>query len=120
MQTSYTAIVQKRVKFRHPVLDGRGKLVFLDSQGKPIPRNEAGALTADGGTQKFEEIETDTTANLLTDDAGNVVEAGTSEALLRKVKEHFEEDLDTTVLHVTVRKTETVQEVSGEALVAVK
>lgn len=120
MQEAYTAIVQKKTKSFLPALDSRGKQVFLDPQGKPIPRDEAGTLTISGGAQQFEEIVTQTTVNPLTDDAGNVVEAGTPEALLRKVKEHFEEDLDTTVLHVTIRKTETVQEISGEALAAVK
>lgn len=93
--------------------------MFLDPQGKPIPRTEAGELTA-SGEQKFEIIVTDTTDDPLTDEAGNVIEAGTPEALLRKVKEHFADDANVTVQHVTLRKTETVKEVSGEELAAVK
>lgn len=120
MQTVYTAIVMKKVKSSIPVLDGKGKPVFLDPQGKPIPRDGDGKLTIENGNQKFEVIESDTTDNPLTDEAGNVIEAGTEEALLRKVKEHFAEAEDTTVVHVVVRKTETATEMSGEQLAAVK
>jgi hypothetical protein len=101
-------------------MDTRGKPVFLDPQGKPIPRDEHGVLTAPGHSQKFEVIESDSTDDPLTDEAGNVVEAGTEEALLRKVKAHFAEAEDTQVISVTVRKTEDIKEVSGADLAAVK
>lgn len=120
MQTVYTAIVQKRVKSSIPVLDTKGKPVYLDPQGKPVERDAQGNLPPGDWTQKFEVIESDTTDNPLTDEAGNVVEAGTEEALLRKVKEHFSDAEDTTVVRVVVRKTETSAEMSGEQLAAVK
>jgi len=94
--------------------------VLLDPSGKPLPVDEATGDQIGTGTPKMEMIETDTADNPLTDEAGNVVEAGTPEALLRRVKEHFADAEDTTVVHVAVRKTETVEEVSGEELAAVK
>ncbi|MGI0148683.1 MAG: hypothetical protein ACREDF_04025 [Thermoplasmata archaeon] len=95
--------------------------MFLDPSGKPIPRDKEGSLApVQGAVQKLEVIESDTTDSPLTDEAGNVIEAGTEEALLRKVKEHFAEAEDTTILHVVVRKTETSVEMTGEQLAAVK
>ncbi len=92
----------------------------MDPSGKPLPVNEQTGDQIGTGSQKYETIETETTDAPLTDEAGNPVEAGTPEALLRKVKEHFAEAEDTTVLHVIVRKTETASEMSGEQLAAVK
>ena len=93
--------------------------MFVDSKGKPIPRNAEGRLVSEG-VQKFEVIESETTDSPLTDDAGNVIEAGTEEALIRKVKEHFEGKEDTTVVRVIVRRTETSAQISGEQLAALK
>lgn len=120
MQTVYTAIVQKKVKSSIPVLNGKGKPVLVDPNGKSLPVNEETGEQVGTGTPKLEQITTDTTDDPLTDEAGNMVEAGTEEALLRKVKEHFADDENTTVLHVTVRKTETSREVSEEDLAKVK
>jgi hypothetical protein len=60
-------------------------------------------------------IESEVTDSPLTDDVGNPIEAGTVEALLRKVREHFEGDTEigSEVLRVAVRKTETVQVLLG-------
>jgi hypothetical protein len=47
------------------------------------------------------------------DEAGNPIEAGTPEAVLKKVKEHFAEEEDTEILSVIVLETKPVREVSA-------
>lgn len=118
----YTAIVLKKVKHAIPVLNGKGQEIFLDAMGKEVPRDEHGALTpyAGPGTKKMELLESDSIDNPLTDDAGNVVQAGTEEALLRRVREHFEGQENVEILRVVIQKTEKVREVSAAELAAVK
>lgn len=119
----FTAIVHKKVRYANPVLDGRGKEIFLDPSGKQLPRDEKGDLVVAPGvvaTRKLEVIESESTDNPLTDEAGNVVEAGTEEALLRKVQSQFDGEENVQVMRVLVRKTETVRELTGEELAAVR
>ena len=70
------------------------------------------------GTQKFEVTKTESTDDPLTDEAGNPVTAGSPEALLRKVKEHFavEEFENVEILEVSVQETLTMRKVTGEEL----
>ena len=55
---------------------------------------------------------------LSADEQGNVVEAGTVDALLRRVKEHFqrEEHENVEVQKVVVQEVKTIQELTGEEL----
>lgn len=112
---TYTAVVQKKVTFRRPALNTSAKPVLVDPSGKELPKDDAGVYIGTG-TQKIDVSTTDSTDDPLMDEAGNPIEAGTVEALLRKVKEHFEGEEDTQVLHVTVQETKTIAEVSGEEL----
>ncbi len=59
---------------------------------------------------------TESTENPVMDEAGNPVEAGAADALLRKVKEHFAEEEGTEVLSVIVLETKPVRELSGAEL----
>ena len=101
-------------------MDSVGREIWLDAEGKQIPRDDKGNLVDAGMQRKGEIIETDTVDNPLTDDAGNVIEAGTIEALLRRVQEHFEEDKNVTILRILVRETRIVREVGQEELAEVK
>lgn len=118
--TLYTAIVQKKVKSAIPKLNGKGKPILQGPDGKPLPVNPDTGDQIGDGTPMLEVIVTETTDNPLTDEAGNVIEAGNPEALLRRVKEHFDDQEDTEVLKIVVREIKTVQEVSGEELAKVK
>jgi hypothetical protein len=80
--------------------------------GKELPKDDTGAYVGTG-EQKFDEIQTDTTDDPLCDEAGNPVEAGTVEAILRKVKEHFVDEAETEILHVTVQETKSIGEYTG-------
>lgn len=115
----YTAIVHKRITSMLPVLDGLGRPVFLDAEKKPVQRDEQGNLPPGNWTQKLETIESVTIDDPVTDEAGNVIVAGTEEALLRKVMEHYSQYENVTILSVLVQRTETVREVSGKELGAV-
>jgi hypothetical protein len=87
--------------------------------GKELPADPASPGKYLGtGVQKIETTTTDSTDDPLTDESGNPVEAGTVDALLRKVKEHFsrEEHENVEVQRVTVQEIKTIQEVTGEEL----
>jgi hypothetical protein len=84
----------------------------VDPNGKELPKDDAGAYIGTG-VQRLEAIQTNTIDDPLCDEAGNPVEAGTVEALLRKVKEHFAEEADTEILRVTVQETKPVGEYTG-------
>lgn len=85
--------------------------------GKELLKDDEGRYIGTG-TQRFETTTTDSTDDPLTDESGNQIEAGTVDALLRKVKEHFskEEHENVEVLKVTVQEIKTLQEVTGEEL----
>jgi hypothetical protein len=85
--------------------------------GKELPKDDTGKYIGTG-TQKIETSTTSSTDDPLTDEAGNVVEAGTVDSLLRKVKEHFgrEEHENVEIQKVIIQEIKTIQEVSGEEL----
>jgi hypothetical protein len=85
--------------------------------GKELLKDDKGVYIGTG-TQKFEVTTTDSTDDPLTDEAGNPVTAGSPEALLRKVKEHFaaEEFENVEILEVSVQETLTMRKVTGEEL----
>jgi hypothetical protein len=85
---------------------------MLGPDGKELPKNEKREYVGQG-TPKFEEISTESTANPLTDEMGTPVERPTVEAMVAAVKEHFADDDDTEVLHVTIQETKTVAEFPG-------
>jgi len=86
--------------------------------GKELLRDDRTGAYVGTGTQKVERIQTDVTDDPLIDEAGNVVTAGTPEALLRKVKEHFEADglENVAILEVAIAETLVVRRVTGEEL----
>jgi hypothetical protein len=116
----FSAVVKKKVQSQIPVLNTYGKPLLVDPSGKELSRDEkTGAYVGpENGTQKVELIATETVADPLTDEAGNVVTAGSPDALLRKVKEHFaaEEFENVEVVEVAVQETLTIRRVSGEEL----
>jgi hypothetical protein len=67
-------------------------------------------------TGEVEIIDSYPVDNPLTDEAGNIVQAGTSDALLRKVREHFEAIDGVEIQKVIVLETRAVREISGEEL----
>ena len=89
----------------------------MGPDGKELPKDDAGKYVG-VGAQRYETTTTDSTDDPLTDEAGNPLEAGTVDAMLRKVKEHFskEEHENVEVLKVTVQEIKTIQEVTGEEL----
>jgi hypothetical protein len=109
----FTAIVQKRVTFRRPALNTSAKPLLVDTQGTELPKDETGAYVG-AGIQKIDVTTTDTTDDPLCDEAGNPIEAGTVEAMLRRIKEHFADEGETEVLHVTVQETKSVGEYTGK------
>lgn len=93
----------------------------MDQSGKELPKGDDGKyLNPDAGKQRLESTTTESTVDPLTDEAGNPVEAGTIEALLRRVKEHFDGEDNVEVLRVTVQEIKTVKEISGAELAEVK
>lgn len=108
----FTAIVQKRVTFRRPALNTSAKPLLVDPKGVELPKDDNGAYVGTG-EQKIDVTKTDTTDDPLCDEAGNPVEAGTVEAMLRRVKDHFADEAETEVLHVTVQETKSVGEYTG-------
>lgn len=111
----YTAIVRQKVTSRIPALNTSAKPLLVDPSGKELPKDDLGAYIGTG-TQKVEEISTETTVDPVTDENGNPLEAGTPEALLRSVKAHFDEYENIEVLSVKVQETKTVREISGADL----
>lgn len=116
----FSAIVKKKTSSRTPVLNSAARPLLVGPDGKELlpdldkpPGHYIGT-----GTQKFETTTTESTDDPLTDEAGNVVTAGSPEALLRKVKEHFaaEEFENVEILEVAVQETLTMRRVTGEEL----
>lgn len=115
----FTAIVKKRVTTAVPQLNTYGKPLLVGPDGKELPKNPEDPRIYIGiGTQKVEKMVTPVTDDPLTDEAGNVVTAGTPDALLRKVKEHFEAEgfENTEILEVAVQETLVMKRVTGEEL----
>lgn len=93
----------------------------MGPDGKELPTGDDGKyVNPDAGTQKFDLTTTESTDDPLTDEAGNPVEAGTIEALLRRVKEHFDGEDNVEVLRVAVQEIKTVKDISGAELAEVK
>ena len=113
----YSAVVKKRSKHRTPVLNSKGKAFLIGTDGKELLKDDNGDYIGTG-TQKFETMDTESTDDPLTDEAGNVVTAGSVEATLRKVKEHFgaEEFENVEILEVQILETLLLKKVSGEEL----
>jgi hypothetical protein len=88
--------------------------------GKELPKDPDTGKYIGEGAQRFETTTTDSTDDPMTDEAGNPVEAGTIEALLRRVKEHFDGEDNVEVLRVTVQEIKTIKEISGAELAEVK
>jgi hypothetical protein len=118
----FTAVVRKKTTFRTPVLNSAAKPLLVGLDGKELLKDEKTGLYIGTGTQRFESTTTDSTDDPLTDEAGNPIEAGTVEALLRKIKEHFgkEENENVEILKVSVQEIKTIQEFSGAELTEVK
>ncbi len=89
----------------------------LDGKELPSDPDKPGGYLGTG-VQRFEATTTDSTDDPLTDEAGNQIEAGNVDALLRKVKEHFqkEEHENVEIQRVTVQEIKTVKELTGEEL----
>jgi hypothetical protein len=113
----FSVIVKKKTTFRTPVLNTSGKPLLVGPDGKELPKDDKNAYIG-SGTQKLESTTTNSTDDPLTDEAGNIVTAGTPEALLRRVKEYFaaEEFENVEILEVSVQETLTVRKVTGEEL----
>lgn len=91
----------------------------MGPDGKELPKDPNDPKIYLGtGTQKVEILPTESTDDPLTDDQGNVVTAGNVDALLRRVKEHFqaEEFENVEILEVAVQETLTIKKVTGEEL----
>ena len=86
----------------------------MGPDGKELPQDDQGKYIGTG-SQKVEEIKSESTEDPLTDEAGNPIEAGTPEAMIRAVRDHFKDEEDTEILSVAIHKTETVLNLSGEA-----
>lgn len=95
MDAKFGAVVRRRTKVISPI---------LDTKGKP--------------TGKQEEIETEATDDPVTDDAGNPIEGSSVDAVLRAVVGRYKNDTNTEILQVWIRKTETVQTLTGDQLKA--
>jgi hypothetical protein len=89
----------------------------VNEQGIELPKDEQGKYIGTG-IQKIETTTTNSVDDPLTDDQGNTVSAGTADALLRRVKEHFdrEEYENVEITKVEVLEVKTVRAVSGEEL----
>jgi hypothetical protein len=115
----YSVVVKKRTTVAIPQLNTYGKPLLLGPDGKELPKHPDNPGTYIGtGTQKIERLTPESTDDPLTDDQGNVVTAGSVDALLRKVKEHFsaEEFENVEILEVAVQETLTIKKVTGEEL----
>jgi hypothetical protein len=113
----YTAVVKKRVTSRQPVLQTSGKPVLVAQDGQELPKDPDGKYIGTG-EPKVEIFSTDSVDDPVTDEAGNPLEAGTPEALLRMVRESYDED--TEVLEVWVQETKTVRTLTGAELKQVR
>jgi hypothetical protein len=113
----FTAVVKKKSTFRTPVLQTNLKPVLVGPDGKELPKDADGAYIGTG-VPKFELTKTDSVDDPLTDETGNPVTAGSPEALLRKVKEHFAADEfeNVEILEVAIQETLTMRKVTGEEL----
>ncbi len=115
----FQAVVHKKTTSHRGVLNSAAKPLLVDEQGKELPPdpNNRGCYIGTG-KQRIEKIVTPSVDDPLTDEAGNVVEAGSVDALLRRVKEHFgrEEHEGVEIQKVVVQELQTVKVVSGEEL----
>lgn len=115
----YSVVVKKRTNVAIPQMNTYGKPLLVGPDGKELLKDPNDPkLYVGTGTQKVEILPTDSTDDPLTDDQGNVVTAGNVDALLRRVKEHFqaEEFENVEVLEVSVQETLTIKKVTGEEL----
>lgn len=113
----FIAVVHKKTTFRTPVLNSAARPLLVGPDGKELLKDDAGKYVGTG-TQKIETTTTPSIDDPLTDESGNQIEAGTVDALLRKVKEHFgrEEHENVEVQKVVVQEIRTIQEFTGEEL----
>jgi hypothetical protein len=113
----FQAQVHKKTTHHTGALNSAARPLLVGPDGKELPKDDQGKYVG-SGTQKIESTVTIAVDDPLTDEAGNTVEAGTVDALLRKVKEYFgrEEHENVEVQRVVVQEIKTVQEVSGEEL----
>ena len=91
----------------------------MDESGKELPPDpDKPGHYIGTGNQRIESTVTPSVDDPLTDDQGNPVEAGTIDALLRKVKDHFnaEGQENVEIQKVVVQEIMTVKVVTGEEL----
>jgi hypothetical protein len=91
----------------------------VDESGKELPSDpDKPGHYLGTGKQRVQPTVTNAVDDPLTDEQGNTVEAGTVEALLRRVKEHFgrEEHENVEVQKVLVQELKPVKEITGEEL----
>lgn len=113
----FQAQVHKKTTFRKGALNSAAKALLVDEQGKELPKDDQGKYIGTG-KQRIEVSTTNAVDDPLTDDQGNTVEAGTVDALLRRVKEHFqkEEFENVEIQKVVVQEVKVIEEITGEEL----
>ena len=115
----FIAVVRKKISHQTPALNSAARPLLVGQDGKELPAdpNNPGKYLGTG-IQKIETTTTESTDDPLVDEMGNTIDAGTVDALLRRVKEHFgrEENENVEVLKVTIQEVKSIQEVSGEEL----
>ena len=115
----FQAVVHKKTTSHKGELNSAARPLLVDESGKELPPDpDKPGHYIGTGKQRIEKIETSAVDDPLTDEAGNVVEAGSVDALLRRVKEHFgrEEHENVAVQKVMVQEIQTVKVVTGEEL----
>ncbi len=115
----FQAVVHKKKTFYRGALNSAARPLLVDEQGKELPPDpDKPGHYLGAGKQKIESTVTPSIDDPLTDEAGNTIEAGTVDALLRRVKEHFsrEEHENVEVQKVIVNEIMPVKTVTGEEL----
>lgn len=113
----YQAQVHKKTTHHKGALNSAARPLLVDDQNKELPKDDQGKYIG-AGKQRIESTVTPSIDDPLTDGEGNPVEAGTVDALLRRVKEHFqkEEFESVEIQKVVVQEILTVKTVTGEEL----
>lgn len=116
----FQAVVHKKTTSYKGALNSAARPLLVDDQGKellPDPDKPPGHYIGTG-KQRIDNTTTPSIDDPLTDDQGNTVEAGTVDALLRRVKEIFsrEEHENVEIQKVVIQEIKTIQEVTGEEL----
>ena len=116
----FQAQVHKKTTHHKGALNSAARPLLVDEQGKELPPDpdKPPGHYLGTGKQKIESTVTPSIDDPLTDDQGNTVEAGTVDALLRRVKEHFqkEEFESVEIQKVVVQEIMNVKTVTGEEL----